>query len=88
MQCETGQRNAQNDILLPYPETAQDNIVPHLHMQPTLTHTEFCCNLIYFKVNKFKNQTNFFTHLDGYAFSQEEGGAISQRDLIRLYTTG
>lgn len=29
----------------------------------------------------------FFVKLDGFAFSQEEGGAVSQTDVIRAYDT-
>lgn len=28
-----------------------------------------------------------FTTADGYAFSQEEGGAVTQADVIRAYDT-
>jgi len=30
---------------------------------------------------------NEYYFLDGFAFSQEEGGAVSQSDMIRVYNT-
>lgn len=40
-------------------------------------------SVILFKLNLFYTVCS----LDGYAFSQEEGGPVSQTDVIRAYDT-